>query len=205
MSVKFSASGSCLRKPGVCQGLGVALVDSHHIIPLQLSHTIPLTADRSNVSCSQLRLVNEEPVYIMVNENTKDKAHILCSSFPDTNHSTLSEYSPSTHLVKLNRIYRDSFQDLHSNISTSAVMDWRQYRCGPYGYPSLHGAYGTPMPLPFALYGRMPMRGGSGEDAMSPPNESRPRWLRRMQKAGLAGPMIPHAGDPYSFMLLPPW
>ena len=84
-------------------------------------------------------------------------------------------------------------------------MDWRDFAFAPYYSPCFHYAAGLPMPMLFPRYGNVASRGDSEEDLMAPPNERRPKWLRRLQKAGIAGPMVAYPGDPYAAMILPPW
>ena len=84
-------------------------------------------------------------------------------------------------------------------------MDWKDFAFAPDCSPFLHSATGLPMPMLFPMYGNVASRGDSEEDDIAPPNERWPRWLRHLQRAGIAGPMIAHPGDPYTAMILPPW
>jgi len=84
-------------------------------------------------------------------------------------------------------------------------MDWRDYYFAPFGSRFFHRAYGLPMPMLFPQIGQLLMRGGGAEeDEHDGYNEVAPKWLRRMQRAGIAGPMIGR-NDTYSAAILPPW
>lgn len=85
-------------------------------------------------------------------------------------------------------------------------MDFWDYYYAPYRSRFLHRVYRFPMPMIFPRAGMMSMRGNSEEDELSPPNEGRPpKWMRKMQRAGIMGPVVPFGNDPYSVVALPPW
>lgn len=79
--------------------------------------------------------------------------------------------------------------------------------CGfvPPVYPFMCNVYGFPLPLVPGLYGHLDKGDCPEEYEFSKFNERTPRWLHKMQRAGMAGPMLP---DPYSdtgIAIVAPW
>ena len=85
-------------------------------------------------------------------------------------------------------------------------MSFLDYLAAPPYMQAQTLLYGAPMPMMFGRYGHFNDHGCPDEYEWSDPNEQRlPKHMRKLQRAGIMGPVVP---DPFSSTgayVLPPW